>query len=668
MPDSDEQPKDPNGPSNYDIAKEFTRQYYTILHRNSRMLYRFYGSESIIKREDIPLECDPTVELPDDDHDRIASGDSNPTAIKMLPTFRNQNNIREALSRIGFEKTECDVLTLDVVDTVGKKDTAALNIMITGSIRRAPGEPFRRFAQNFILRQGLSMRQWHIYADIFRFTAPAPVHVLPALDPSIIAGSTTSLNGPVEPMMTNLDNVGIPMHNNTAPILPGGICGTPSAAEAAAIEAVAAQSTNSLEMAPCNNFQTTHPDIQSSLPSHMPQPTPYEPPRQFLEENRMQVVRPEPIQNEPFPPEIVTGSVTEINDTHHTIREIAPPNIVPFNAPPTIPQEIHHPGPESTAGLEQPISVHPIHHEVEDHFSTEPMESMHDRVVPSPTIHSMVEPKRLTSSGAEILMEAPAGPDLVRPLDDRSNVMSPVLGPPAAAAPTKPATGFSWAKVAKKPGSLIGTNPPHKPASQGGQRAPARKDDEKKAPYGGGARSGFNKYPDSQQIFVGNLPNDLTDQSLREHFDGLGKIVEIRLNPQKFASESNRRRDQPAFAFIVFEQPQPVKEILNNKSKYLELKHHTGAVRINIEAKESKEKIDEQRAARRRSDRYNDRPNNYAPPQTSYVGLAGSVVKTPGDGDRSRRSNTSESRRSDSGSHGGGYAARTSNRYEGGFR
>ena len=43
----------PNSPSDSQIAQEFVRQYFTVMHKNSRMLYRFYGSESVMQRADL---------------------------------------------------------------------------------------------------------------------------------------------------------------------------------------------------------------------------------------------------------------------------------------------------------------------------------------------------------------------------------------------------------------------------------------------------------------------------------------------------------------------------------------------------------------------------------------------------------------------------------------
>nr|XP_039268040.1 ras GTPase-activating protein-binding protein 1-like [Styela clava] len=89
----------------------------------------------------------------------------------------------------------------------------------------------------------------------------------------------------------------------------------------------------------------------------------------------------------------------------------------------------------------------------------------------------------------------------------------------------------------------------------------------------GGRRQ--SRYPDNQQIFVGNLPLEITESDLREHFSEYGEIVEIRIN---HSNTSN-----PSFGFIIFEDHKAVEEVLrlmpttfkNNK-------------RINIEEKKQR--------------------------------------------------------------------------------
>ena len=70
--------------------------------------------------------------------------------------------------------------------------------------------------------------------------------------------------------------------------------------------------------------------------------------------------------------------------------------------------------------------------------------------------------------------------------------------------------------------------PPRGP-SKVNQRPPPRDDDrrddrQERRGFGPGSSGGSGiRYPDNQQIFVGNLPYDMTEGDLRDHFQGMFK-------------------------------------------------------------------------------------------------------------------------------------------------
>ena len=77
--------------------------------------------------------------------------------------------------------------------------------------------------------------------------------------------------------------------------------------------------------------------------------------------------------------------------------------------------------------------------------------------------------------------------------------------------------------------------------------------------------------PDTQQVFIGGLPSDVTEDDVRTTFGDLGNIIEVRLNPKNFG-------------FIVFDSPEPVRKILDRKnSRPFYIRNKT----INIEPKKS---------------------------------------------------------------------------------
>ncbi|XP_076455388.1 ras GTPase-activating protein-binding protein 2-like isoform X2 [Babylonia areolata] len=93
----------------------------------------------------------------------------------------------------------------------------------------------------------------------------------------------------------------------------------------------------------------------------------------------------------------------------------------------------------------------------------------------------------------------------------------------------------------------------------------------------GGRRSGGGigaKYPDSQQLFVGNLPHNISESELKVFFERWGKVVELRINTKSSGGKL------PNFGFVVFDSPVPVQEVLQEKPIMFNGEH-----RLNVEEK-----------------------------------------------------------------------------------
>ncbi|GFR65883.1 Ras GTPase-activating protein nGAP [Elysia marginata] len=72
---------------------------------------------------------------------------------------------------------------------------------------------------------------------------------------------------------------------------------------------------------------------------------------------------------------------------------------------------------------------------------------------------------------------------------------------------------------------------------------------------GGLGGIGGTKYPDSQQVFVGNLPTNVSEAELKTFFNQYGKVEELRINTKSAGKVPN-------FGFVVFESAETVTEIL----------------------------------------------------------------------------------------------------------
>ena len=69
-------------------------------------------------------------------------------------------------------------------------------------------------------------------------------------------------------------------------------------------------------------------------------------------------------------------------------------------------------------------------------------------------------------------------------------------------------------------------------------------------------------YGDEQQVFVGNLPQDISEDELRKFFSKYGTIVDVRINRTNQKSSAGRT---PNYGFVTFEDTKIVKQILSQK-------------------------------------------------------------------------------------------------------
>nr|XP_023959706.2 ras GTPase-activating protein-binding protein 1 [Chrysemys picta bellii] len=112
------------------------------------------------------------------------------------------------------------------------------------------------------------------------------------------------------------------------------------------------------------------------------------------------------------------------------------------------------------------------------------------------------------------------------------------------------------------------------------------------------------RYPDSHQLFVGNLPHDVDKTELKDFFQNYGNVVELRINSGG---------KLPNFGFVVFDDPEPVQKILSNRPIMFR-----GEVRLNVEEKKTR--------AAREGDRRDNRPRG---PGGTRGGLGGGIRGPP---------------------------------------
>ncbi|XP_037328140.2 ras GTPase-activating protein-binding protein 2 isoform X4 [Pungitius pungitius] len=218
-------------------------------------------------------------------------------------------------------------------------------------------------------------------------------------------------------------------------------------------------------------------------------------------------------------------------------------------------------------------------------------------------------------------------------IEEKAPSPAPVESPPNTQEPPKT---FSWASVTSKnlpPSGTVPSSgmPPHvvkAPSSQARidgktetQTAPLRSRDQRtrdrpaftqRGPRPGGRGDmepgemdsrRIVRYPDSHQLFVGNLPHDIDESELKDFFMTYGNVVELRINTKGVGGKL------PNFGFVVFDDSDPVQRILGAKVEGPIM--FRGEVRLNVE--EKKTRAVRERETRGGDDRRDMRRNDRGP-------------------------------------------------------
>jgi len=107
---------------------------------------------------------------------------------------------------------------------------------------------------------------------------------------------------------------------------------------------------------------------------------------------------------------------------------------------------------------------------------------------------------------------------------------------------------------------------------------------------GPGRMNSLSSYPDSHQVFVGNLPHRCVESNLKDLFSKFGKVVDVRINNKGVAQSKNLpdgTKGVPNFGFVVFEDEKAAADCLSQKPIYLPDGH-----RLNVETKKKNNRED----------------------------------------------------------------------------
>ncbi|XP_068021873.1 ras GTPase-activating protein-binding protein 2 isoform X2 [Melanerpes formicivorus] len=229
-------------------------------------------------------------------------------------------------------------------------------------------------------------------------------------------------------------------------------------------------------------------------------------------------------------------------------------------------QEERQPSPEPVQ--ENASSTYYENHPVTNGIEEALEESSHE---PEPELESETKPEELKAEAEEKTLEE---------LEEKSPSPPPVepvslpQEPPKPRVETKPEAQSQPPRVREQRPRERPGFPPRGPRPGRGDMEQNESDNRR-----------IIRYPDSHQLFVGNLPHDIDESELKEFFMSFGNVVELRINTKGVGGKL------PNFGFVVFDDSEPVQRILVAKPIMFR-----GEVRLNVEEKKT-------RAARERETR-----------------------------------------------------------------
>eukprot|EP00057_Strongylocentrotus_purpuratus_P013090 XP_011667564.1 PREDICTED: ras GTPase-activating protein-binding protein 2 isoform X1 [Strongylocentrotus purpuratus] len=321
-----------------------------------------------------------------------------------------------------------------------------------------------------------------------------------------------------------------------------------------------------------------------------------------------------PSYYEPQPP-VSNGSALPESPENTPIKTAAP-EVESFSPEPQMEME------DPSLNLQQPVRA-PTPPPEENHQVLEQVE------VEKPPVEEPVDNTPKTFSWAERArgQTAPSSGLASKPMAAPSQVLAPKPIEPIGGMTTlsrdPPPRGKEVlaqreprGRERRGPPERMGAGPGSNPGMTGG-------------PGAGGGRRGFEdgldkgrgpssaRFPDSHQLFVGNLPQDINDDELKEFFSVYGRVVEMRIN-------RNSGPKLPFFGFIVFDDSEPVEKIL--KQKRAKPIFFRGEHRLNVEEKKNREMRPP------RLPRGDTRPGSGGPPRGGSMGRGGGRGSTGGVG------------------------------------
>ncbi|XP_044761413.1 ras GTPase-activating protein-binding protein 2 isoform X2 [Coccinella septempunctata] len=460
-----------------------------------------------------------------------------------------QKAIHLKIQQLNFRDCHAKITQVDSQATLG----GGVVVQVTGELSNA-GQPMRRFTQTFVLA-AQAPKKYYVHNDIFRYQdeiiSDEECEAETCSEPEEEANQECPVISEVPQQQPPQV---IPFFNANAPLQPG--------------------------MQPV-------PHIPAQPPQHVMPPQPVAQVNGALHPEEINIISaqaqiPSPVMSAPqnIPP-------AQIPVMHSNI-------VVPSSSPPAVMEE---------ALVEQveeprPAFVEAVEPEPEQQdFSV-------DQASPSnePKTYANLLKSTTYPPAATVQTSPPQPQPAQQQQPQQQQILQQQQQPPQA--PVTPNQSYQPKPVSptfNQPGRNMNRNNRNGPQNarmprQDSNRMSGGRNDE-----GGDDRrkSQSGSYSDSNQLFLGNLPHNATEDELREVFTDFGIIVDLRVHgrgPNKNGMAGGRI--PPNYGFITFETIQGVQNCLAARPIYFP-KGKEGATPLNVEEKKTKDRPS-----------YGGRPNN----------------------------------------------------------
>ncbi|KAK8385295.1 hypothetical protein O3P69_012255 [Scylla paramamosain] len=505
------------------VGLEFVRQYYTVLNKAPLHLHRFFSHNSSFLHGGHTSMSEPIV---------------------------GQADIHKVIMGLNFRDCHAKIRMVDAQATLGD----GVVIQVTGELSNN-GNPMRRFMQTFVLAPQ-TPKKYYVHNDIFRYQdevfsdeeggEEAGSEGEEELEPPLPTQGFTSPPASTTPSVTTLNGHPIPRSLRQPPgTRPGPAPAPPPTGPYAS---------------PCDSRTPIVPPALSPTPPAPSVPEAAAPERPPTPEKQEQ-----------------EGWSRVAPSTDSWGAETQSPSWEDIAAPPKEAPEPDPPQPD-------PVQQQPVSNEPKTYANLFKSQGF----PPAPS--SVPTASQPQSAAPPAPTSAPHQTPAMNRVEINNRPPPTSAAAVAASTPTVAGSGGmgSQAPTQAGGGSFTQRNPRTMQGGRGPPRdRPYRPNSEENTELDslGGEEKRRPLVPDSQQIFVGNLPHTAGEEELKSEFSRFGKIMDIRINTAK--SKTGPKGQVPNFGFITFEEESTVTRVLDSRPIHLNGEH-----RLNVEEKKARLRVE----------------------------------------------------------------------------